>query len=163
MKHNTNTIYTTFLFVIILLSVSSCQVSSNSEPTPATAAESAKFKVGTVEVTVTDPYDGIFTNNGVISNQVSLPVKDGSKVSIYFKGSVPATYPLKSYSDAYYKNSSSVQYNAVRGEINVTSYKIQGATYTFSGTFNFVAKSTTNLKDSVVITGGVINNCTNNF
>lgn len=155
-------ISTASLFTLLVLLASACKVSTENDPGQG-SAESASFKAGAVSVAVTDPYNGISSNNGVISNQVSLPGKDGSKVSIYFKGSTPATYPLKTYSDAYYKSASSTQYNAVRGEINVTSYKIQGAAYTFSGTFNFVAKSPSNPKDSIIITGGVINNCTNNF
>ncbi|RYE27203.1 MAG: hypothetical protein EOP45_01985 [Sphingobacteriaceae bacterium] len=164
MKLKINPITTAFLAAIMLLSVSSCKVSTNSEdPTPAAGSESASYKLGTLNVTVTDPYNGTSSHNGVISNQVSLPAKDGSQVKINFAGSAPGTYQLKSYSNAYYKSASAVQYNSVRGELKVTSYTSQGIDRTFSGTFNFVAKSVTNPKDSVVITGGVISNCTNDF
>lgn len=136
---------------------------SEDEPTKDTSDDrSATFKVNGVKKSVTKPYNGIFNNNGVINNSVSLTAGDKSKITFSFKGKTPAAYPLKEYPDAVYTDSAGQNYNAYIGTLNVTEYTVNDY-YTFSGTFNFVAKSISNPNDSVVITEGVITNCSNKF
>ena len=136
---------------------------NGSDPQPESPARSAKYNAGAGDVSVAKPYDGIFDDNGVINNNVQLQGKDGSEVTLIFEGSSAATYQLKKYSDAVYKSPSGTQYNAVSGTLVISSYKVDGVTHMFSGTFSFVATSITNSQSSITITGGVITNCSNDF
>jgi hypothetical protein len=123
----------------------------------------ASYKVGGTDVAVTAPYDGVFINNGVVNNAVSLVGKDGSEITFSFIGDTPASYQLNGYPDAVYRSSAGVQYNVVSGILTITSYKVKGATNTFSGAFSFVARAITNDQSTIAITNGVITNCSNEF
>ncbi len=119
--------------------------------------------VGSTAVTVTSSYDGIFVNNSITANSVILIGKDGSQITFQFDGTTAGFYPLTAYPDAVYKSPSSKLYNSVSGSLNITSYKVDGATNTFSATFSFVAASVTNPLDTIVINNGVITNCSNSL
>lgn len=145
-----------------IIFLNACSASED-EPAKNTSSErSATFKVNGVKKSVAKPYTGIFNNNGVINNSVSLAVGDKSKITFSFKGKSPASYPLKAYPDAVYTDSAGQNYNAYKGTLVVSEYTVDDY-YTFSGTFNFVAISINNPNDSVVITEGVITNCSNKF
>lgn len=153
------------VFVILILSLTafftSCSGGDEAESTPQNTERSATYTVNGTQTTVEKPYNGIFNNNGEINNTVTLTAKDGSKIKFIFIGKTTATYQLVAYPDAVYTNPTGQNYNAVRGQLNVTNYKIVDGIYTFSGNFNFVAKNITNANDSVVVTTGIITNCSN--
>lgn len=150
--------------VVLLASISllavSCKKSDDTKVEESTARE-ASFKIGANTFTVSKPYIGIFDDNGTIKNTMKLTATDGSMVEFYFVGSSPATYQLQSYSDAYYKNAAGKQYNSTSGELVISSYSIDGATYKASGTFHFKAKAIVSPIDSLEITGGVFTNASN--
>lgn len=145
-----------------VLFIHACTQTEDEPTSTPSTTRSATFMVNGVKKSVAKPYNGIFNNNGVISNSVSLTAGDKSKITFSFKGKSPATYPLKEYPDAVYTDSSGQNYNAYKGTLVVSEYKVDDY-YTFSGTFNFVAISINNPNDSVVITEGVITNCSNKF
>lgn len=162
MKNIITPIFTVFVISLTAL-FTSCSGGDEADNTPQTTERSASYTVNGTATTVEKPYDGIFVNNGEVNNTVSLTAKDGSKIKFIFIGKTTATYQLVAYPDAVYTNSAGQNYNAVRGQLNVTNYKIVDGIYTFSGNFNFVAKNITNANDSVVVTNGIITNCSNKF
>lgn len=149
-----------------MIFIGACKVSVNSDdsPDPAPAVErSASYKVGATAVTVSKPYDGIFDNNGVVTNAVTLAGSDGSQITFSFQGTSAATYQLKGYPDAVYTNAAGAKFNATSGTLVITSYKVSGASYRFSGTFSFVGKAITNDQTQIAISNGVITNCSNDL
>ena len=144
-----------------MLTMPSCKSDEEEKTEEAVAPREASFKVGANALTVTKPTIGVFNDNGTIKNTMTLTATDGSKVEFYFVGSSPATYPLMSFSNGYYKTASGKQYNSVSGELVVSSYSIDGSTYKASGTFHFKAKTFTTPIDSVDITVGVFTNASN--
>ncbi len=142
------------------LAFTSCKKSEDEEE-ETTAAREASFKIGANTFTVNKPYIGIFNDNGTIKNTMTLTATDGSKVEFYFVGSSPATYPLMSFSNGYYKTASGKQYNSTSGELIVSNYTVDGSTYKATGTFHFKAKAIVAPIDSLEITGGVFTNASN--
>lgn len=133
------------------------------EEQPVATAKSASFKIGGTSYTSTNPRLGIFINNNVVNNTLSLTANDGSKIEFNFQGTSPATYQLASYSNGYYKNAAGKQYNSVRGQLIITNYTSSSSTVEkkASGTFSFWAKAIVSPYDSLQITDGVITNASN--
>lgn len=133
------------------------------EEQPTTATKSASFKIGGTAYTSTNPSLGIFINNNVVNNTLSLTGNDGSKIQFSFQGTSPATYQLQSFSNGYYKDAAGKQYNSVRGQLIITSYSSSSSTVEkkASGTFSFWAKAIVSPYDSLQITDGIITNASN--
>lgn len=149
-----------FLLASISMLSLSCKKSDDTKAEESTTRE-ASFKIGANTYTVAKPYIGVFNDNGTIKNTMTLTASDGSKVEFYFVGSSPATYPLQSFSNGYYKNAAGKQYNSTSGELVIDSYSVDGTTYKASGTFHFKAKAIVSPIDSLEITGGVFTNASN--
>jgi hypothetical protein len=147
--------------VVLGLTVSSCKKSDEEEEDEPSTTREASFKVGSTAFTVTKPTLSIFNDNGVIKNTMKLVPADGSKVEFYYVGSAPATYPLMSFSNGYYKNASGKQYNSISGSLVVSDYKIDGAIYKASGTFSFKAVAIAAPFDTLDINTGVFTNASN--
>lgn len=153
-----------FLTMMLLMATSSILItacSKSEDETTNSTKRTASFNIGTNSYTVSKPYLGIFNDNGTIKNTMTLNATDGSKVEFYFVGSSPATYPLMSYSNGYYVNAAGKQYNSTSGQLIVSDYTIDGATYKASGTFSFKAKAIVAPIDSIEITVGVFTNASN--
>jgi hypothetical protein len=147
---------------IILFTACKKNTDDEVEPTePETETESGSFKVGGTTFTDSNPYLGIFNNNGSINNTLRVTGSNGAKVEFHFTGSSPATYTLASYSAGYYTNSAGKQYNSTRGQLVVTAYSTSGTTRKVTGTFNFWAKAIVTPYDSVEVTSGVLTNVSN--
>jgi hypothetical protein len=154
-----------FISMILLLAaipvlITSCK-KSDDEPQTNSSTRSASFVIGANSYSVSKPYIGIFNDNGTIKNTMTLTATDGSKIEFYFVGNTPATYPLMSFSDAYYINAAGKQYNSTSGQLIVSEYKIEGSIYKASGTFQFNATAIVAPIDSIVITSGVFTNASN--
>ncbi len=156
-------IITLVLATVVLIAITFCSscVYHDNGSTPENQDRSAIFKVDGSAKTVEKPYNSIFDNNDTIINTATLSANDGSKIKLVFEGMSLKPRPLNGFPDAVYTDPQGKNYNAVRGELNVNRYSIARSIYSFSGTFNFVAKSLTNPSDSVVITEGIITNCSN--
>lgn len=152
------------LLASIIIAFAACKKSDDKSSTPSTSTSttrSASFKIGNNSYTVTKPYLGIFVDNGIVKNTLTLTATDGSAITFQFSGSSPATYTLQSYSDAYYTNAAGKQYNSSSGQLITTAYTTDNNTYKTTGTFHFKAKTFVSPIDSIEITAGVITNASN--